>query len=62
MTKQEADEFTTALSERYAQIQKSNSHNNELLSLWEEVIETLPPDIKSGFEEKYDHLVRESSS
>ncbi|QYK68302.1 hypothetical protein [Paenibacillus sp. S02] len=62
MTKQEADEFTTALSERYTQIQKCNSDNNKLLSLWEGVIETLPPDIKSEFEEKYDHLVRESSS
>ncbi|MDQ0497320.1 hypothetical protein [Paenibacillus brasilensis] len=61
MTKQEADEFTTALSERYVQIQKYNSYNNELLSLWDDVIETLPPDIKRGFEEKYDHLVRESS-
>ncbi|AJW69275.1 hypothetical protein GMA19_03071 [Paenibacillus polymyxa E681] len=62
MTEQEADEFTTALSERYAQIRKNNSHNNKLLSLWDGVIETLPPDIKRGFEEKYDHLVRESSS
>ncbi|WP_258297879.1 hypothetical protein [Paenibacillus peoriae] len=62
MTKQEADEFTTALSERYTQIQKCNSNNSELLILWDEVIETLPQDIKSKFEEKYDHLVRESSS
>lgn len=62
MTKQEADEFTTALSERYAHIQKYNSCNSELMNLWDDVIETLPPDIKCGFEEKYDHLVRESSS
>lgn len=57
MTKQEADEFTTALSERYAQIQKYNSYNNELLSLWDGVIETLPPDIKRGFEEKHNRLI-----
>ncbi|MGM1023460.1 MAG: hypothetical protein ACQEXV_23740 [Bacillota bacterium] len=62
MTEQEADEFTTALSERYAEIQKNNSYNNELINIWNNAIGTLPPEIKHGFEEKYDHLVRESSS
>jgi hypothetical protein len=62
MTEQEADEFTTALSERYVEIQKYNSHNNELLNTWNGAIDTLPPDIKHNFVEKYNRLTRESSS
>ncbi|MCC3380721.1 hypothetical protein ACFQ5D_10855 [Paenibacillus farraposensis] len=62
MTEQEADEFTTALSERYVEIQKNNSHNNELLGIWKDAINTLPPEMKHDFKEKYNRCIRESSS
>ncbi|MBY7736307.1 hypothetical protein MMB75_05050 [Paenibacillus sp. P2(2022)] len=62
MTEQEMDEFTTALVERYVDIQKFASCNSELLNIWNEAIDTLPPEIKHNFEEKYNRLARESSS
>lgn len=56
MTEAEKDEFSTALSERYIEIQQYSSSNNELLNVWDEVINDLPPDIKTKFEEKHSRL------
>ncbi|WP_036674261.1 hypothetical protein [Paenibacillus sp. FSL R5-192] len=53
MTEAEKDEFSTALSERYAQIKQFSSYNKELMNTWDAVISDLPPDIKSKFEEKH---------
>ncbi|KJD37381.1 hypothetical protein QD46_25275 [Paenibacillus polymyxa] len=61
MTEQEMDEFTTALVERYVDIQKFASCNIELLNIWDEVIDTLPPKIKGDFQEKYNRRIRENS-
>ncbi|WP_339166138.1 hypothetical protein MKX75_17050 [Paenibacillus sp. FSL R5-0341] len=52
MTEAEKDEFSTALSERYAQVKQLNSSNRELINTWDAVICDLPLDIKSKFEEK----------
>lgn len=57
MTEAEKDEFSTALSERYLQIQQYSSYNKELMSLWNEVISDLPLDIKSKFQEKHSRLL-----
>ncbi|MGG4501783.1 hypothetical protein [Paenibacillus polymyxa] len=62
MTEQEMNEFTTALVERYVDIRKLDSCNSELLSTWNEAIDTLPPEIKHNFEEKNNRLTRESNS
>jgi hypothetical protein len=51
VTEAEKDEFSTALSERYAQIKQLNSSNKELINIWDAVISDLPLDIKSKFEE-----------
>jgi len=56
LTEAEKDEFSTALSERYLQIQQCSSHNKELINTWDEVIRDLPLDIKSKFEEKHSRL------
>lgn len=61
MTEQEVDEFTTALVERYVDIQKFASCNNELLNIWNEAIDTLPLKIKDDFQEKYNRRIREES-
>lgn len=52
MTEAEKDEFSTALSERYAQVKQLSSSNRELINTWDAVISDLPNDIKSRFEEK----------
>jgi hypothetical protein len=56
MTEQEKDEFTTELAVRYAQVNKYNSYNNELIISWDQAIATLPPEIKQGFEDKHNRL------
>ncbi|MFT9371893.1 hypothetical protein [Paenibacillus polymyxa] len=61
MTEQEVDEFTTALVERYVDIQKFASVNSELLNIWNEAIDTLPPKIKDDFQERYNRRIREGS-
>ncbi|WP_145148533.1 hypothetical protein [Paenibacillus xylanexedens] len=52
MTEAEKDEFSAALSERYAQVKQLSSSNKELINTWDAVISDLPNDIKSRFEEK----------
>ncbi len=56
VTEAEKDEFSTALSERYAQVKQLSSSNKELMNTWDAVISDLPPDIKSKFEEKQNRL------
>ncbi|MET3828608.1 hypothetical protein ABIC86_000068 [Paenibacillus sp. DS2363] len=56
MTEAEKDEFSTALSERYAQVKQLSSSNRELINTWDAVISDLPLDIKSKFEEKQSQL------
>ncbi|MGE6578978.1 hypothetical protein ACQKFM_29155 [Paenibacillus xylanexedens] len=56
MTEAEKDEFSAALSERYAQVKQLSSSNKELISTWDAVISDLPIDIKSKFEEKQSQL------
>ncbi|WP_017687942.1 hypothetical protein [Paenibacillus sp. PAMC 26794] len=56
MTEAEKDEFSAALSERYAQVKQLSSSNKKLISTWDAVISDLPLDIKSKFEEKQSQL------
>ncbi|MNC15852.1 hypothetical protein D3C75_636850 [compost metagenome] len=56
MTEFEKDEFTTALSERYAEIQMYHSGDKELIGIWNDAIEELTPELKSQFEQKHNQL------
>ncbi|MFB5761134.1 hypothetical protein [Paenibacillus medicaginis] len=62
MTEQEAEDFTTSLAERYVELEKKHSHNNQLLNIWKRAIDSFPDNLKLAFGEKYNRLKREGSN